>query len=74
MFEKVKKVITDNFDVNEKDVTPEAELSKDLKINSLQLADLIFACEEEFEIEIEEKAIKKLITVADLVAYLETKV
>ena len=74
MFEKVKKIITTNFEVNEKDVTLEAELSKDLKINSLQLADLILACEEEFDIEIDDKAVKKLIKVSDLVSYLEANV
>ena len=49
----------------------EAELSKDLGINSLQLADLILALEEEFDIEISDKAIKKMIKVKDLVNYLE---
>lgn len=71
MFDKVKEIIITNFEVNAKDVTPEAELAKDLQINSLQLADLILACEEEFDIEIEDKAVKKLIKVSDLVAYLE---
>ena len=71
MFDKVKKIIVTTFDVKEKDVTPDAELAKDLQINSLQLADLILACEEEFEIEIDDKAIKKMIKVSDLVAYLE---
>ena len=74
MFDKVKKIIVTTFDVKEKDVTPDAELAKDLQINSLQLADLILACEEEFEIEIEDKAIKKMIKVSDLVAYLEANV
>ncbi len=74
MFDKVKEIITSNFEVNAKDVTPNAELAKDLQINSLQLADLILACEEEFDIEIEDKAVKKLIKVSDLVAYLEANV
>ena len=74
MFDKVKKIIVTTFDVKEKDVTPDAELAKDLQINSLQLADLILACEEEFEIEIDDKAIKKMIKVSDLVAYLEANV
>ena len=72
MFEKVKKIICSNFNVKEKKVTADAELSKDLGINSLQLADLVLACEEEFDIEIEDKAIKKFIRVSDLVEYLES--
>ncbi|MBE6638592.1 MAG: acyl carrier protein [Ruminococcaceae bacterium] len=71
MFEQVKAIICSNFDVKEKDVKPGAELSKDLGINSLELADLVLACEEEFDIEIEDKAVKKLITVQDIVNYIE---
>ena len=67
MFDKVKEIICKNFGVKEKNVKPEAELSKDLGINSLQLADLILALEEEFDIEIEDKAIKKMIKVKSLV-------
>lgn len=74
MFDKVKEIICKNFSVKEKNVTPEAALSKDLGINSLQLADLILALEEEFDIEIEDKAIKKMIKVSDVVAYLEANV
>lgn len=74
MFDKVKEIICKNFGVKEKNVKPEAELSKDLGINSLQLADLILALEEEFDIEIEDKAIKKMIKVSDLVAYLDAHV
>ncbi|MBE6673263.1 MAG: acyl carrier protein [Ruminococcaceae bacterium] len=75
MFNKVKDIICKNFNnVKPADVTLESELAKDLGINSLQLADLILALEEEFEIEIEDKAIKKMIRVKDLVAYLEDNV
>ena len=75
MFNKVKEIICKNFsNVKPSDVTAEAELSKDLGINSLQLADLILAMEEEFDIEIEDKAIKKMIRVKDLVSYLEENV
>ena len=74
MFDKVKEIICKNFNVKEKNVKHESELSKDLGINSLQLADLILALEEEFDIEIEDKAIKKMIKVSDIVAYLDTHV
>ena len=75
MFNKVKDIICKNFNnVDPKTVTPESELAKDLGINSLQLADLILALEEEFNIEISDKAVKKFIAVKDVVAYLESSV
>jgi acyl carrier protein len=74
MFEKVKSIIVSNFEVKAKDVTAEAELAKDLSINSLELADLVLALEEEFDIEISDKAVKKFITVKDVVTYLEAAI
>ena len=51
---------------------PEAELENDLGINSLELADLVLICEEEFEIEIDDENLHKLVTVGDVVNYLES--
>ena len=48
-----------------------AELVTDLGINSLELADLVFSCEDTFEIEIDDKALGTFKTVADVVSYLE---
>ena len=52
--------------------TTEAELENDLGINSLELADLVFLCEEKFSIQIDDDDIKNLITVGDVVNYLES--
>ena len=49
----------------------EAELENDLGINSLELADLVFLCEEKFNIQIDDDEIKNLVTVGDVVAYME---
>ena len=72
MFDKVKALLIEELSVNPDDITPEAELENDLGINSLELADLIFLCEEKFSIQIDDDDIKKLITVGDVVNYLES--
>lgn len=72
MFEKVKKILVDELQLKESDVTREAELINDLGINSLELADLAMTCEEEFDIEIQEDDIRKFLTVGDIVDYLES--
>ena len=74
MFETLKKFLVDELHVNEADVTMEAELSGDLGINSLELADLVYECEEKFNIEIDDDDLRELITVGDVVNYLESKV
>ena len=54
MLEKVKELLVEELQVNPNDVTMDAELAKDLGINSIELAELIMHCEEKFGITIEE--------------------
>ena len=71
MLEKVKELLVEELQINPDDVTMDAELSKDLNINSIELADLILLCEDKFGIEINEDDTNKFITVGDVVNYLE---
>ncbi len=71
MFDRVKTVLVTNLQIDEKDIKPEAELVNDLGINSLELADLVLVCEEEFDIEIDDSSIRNFVTVGDVVTYLE---
>ena len=74
MFETLKKFLVDELHVNPEDVTMDAELSGDLGINSLELADLVFVCEEKFNIEIEDEDLRNFTTVGDVVRYLDANV
>ena len=46
MFENVKQFLVDELRVKPEDITMEAELAADLGVNSLELAELVLACEE----------------------------
>lgn len=72
MFEKLKELLVDELQIDEADITLDAELSGDLGINSIELADLVLLCEEKFDIEIDDENLHKLVTVGDVVAYLES--
>ncbi len=72
MFDKVKALLVEELSVNPDDIKMESELENDLGINSLELADLVFLCEEKFSVQIDDDDIKKLITVGDVVNYLES--
>ena len=72
MFEKIKSILVDELQLNESDITPEAELVNDLGINSLELADLVMVCEEKFNIEIKDEDIRKFLTVGEIVEYLSS--
>jgi len=71
MFEELKGILTDELQIDENDITPEASLSGDLGINSIQLADLIMICEEQFNIEIADDDIRGFVTVGDVAEYLD---
>ena len=71
MFERLKKILVDELSLNPDDVTLSAELANDLGVNSLELADLVLVCEDEFDVEFNEEDIHKFITVGDVVEYLE---
>ena len=48
MFEEFKKVLVDQMNLDPAQITEKAELVNDLGINSLELADLVFTCEEKW--------------------------
>ena len=73
MFEEIKAALEEELDVPTELITLDAEFVNDLKLNSLELADLVVLCEDKFGVEIEEQDIHTLLSVGDLVEYLESK-
>ena len=71
MFEKIKKLLVDQMGIDEKLITPEAKLVADLELNSLEIAEFILTCEEEFSVSIRDEDLKKLVCVNDIAKYLE---
>lgn len=71
MFETLKSILVDELQLDPNDIKMESELANDLGVNSIELADLIMICEEQFDIEIEDEDIHKFVTIADVVAYME---
>lgn len=71
MLTKLKDLLVEEMDINPELITLEAELMNDLGFNSLELADLVVLCEEKFNIVFDESVLPTLITVGDVVAYLE---
>jgi acyl carrier protein len=71
---KVKKVIAEKIpDIDIDDVVPEASLIDDLGADSLTIVELIMSMEEIFEIEIDDEAAEKLVTVQDAIDFIKSK-
>jgi acyl carrier protein len=71
MFEKIKKLLVEQMGIDAGSITPEAKLIADLKLNSLELAEFILTCEEEFGITIDDGDLKKMVSVKDISDYAE---
>ena len=72
MYDKFVELLVEELQIDRDEITMEAELSNDLGINSIELADLVMLCEDKFGIEIRDEDIRKFTTVGDVVEYLET--
>ena len=72
MYDKFADLLVEELQINRDDITMDAELSNDLGINSIELADLVMIWEEKFGITIEDDDIRKFTTVGDVVTYLES--
>lgn len=71
--DKVKKIIVEKLGVDENEVTPAAEFTKDLGADSLDTVELIMEIEKEFDITIPEDQAEKISTVGDAIAYIEAQ-
>jgi len=70
---KVKKIIIDQLDVTEDEVTSGASFVDDLGADSLDTVEMVMAFEEEFGIEIPDEDAEKIKTVQDAVDYIQKK-
>lgn len=72
MYEQFKNILVEELSIEPDLITMEAELTGDLGINSLELADLILLCEDKLGIEIDDEQLSKFISVGDVVKYLQS--
>jgi len=71
VFEKIKKILADQFDVEEDSITAETNIQDDLGADSLDVVDLIMSLEDEFEFEVPDHEVENIKTVGALVQFVE---
>lgn len=72
-FERVRKVLVDQLDVSEDEVTPTASIIDDLGADSLDVVEIIMGLEEEFDVEIPDEDAEKITTVNQIISYVDEK-
>lgn len=71
IFEKVREIICEQFDIDEESVTLDTDIREDLDADSLDMVDLVMSFEDEFKIEVPDSAIETVKTVDDIVKFIE---
>lgn len=71
VFEKVRDIIVKELKIDEEKVTLEASLKDDLGADSLDAVEIVMDIEDEFNVSIDDTKAEALVTVKDLVDYIE---
>ena len=71
MLEKIQELVADGLGVDADKVVPTANFKDDLGADSLDLFELVMAFEEEFGVSIPAEELEKMVTVQDVMDYIE---
>lgn len=72
VLEKVKSILSEQFDVMEDTITADTTIQDDLGADSLDVVDLLMSIEDEFDVEVPDEEIENIKTVGQLVSYVES--
>ena len=72
IFERVRDVIVEQLGINEEEVKENATFVEDLAADSLDIVELVMQLEEEFDLQIPDSDAEKIVTVGDVVEYIES--
>lgn len=73
IFDKIKNVIAEQFDLDEKKISLDTNFYDDLSADSLDLFQIITELEDEFNIEFESEDADKIKTIKDAIEYIKIK-
>jgi acyl carrier protein len=70
---RVAQILIEKLGIAESEITPDANLVKDLGIDSLDYAEIVMDFEQTFDIKIPDDDAEKLSTIGNAVRYIESK-
>ena len=68
---RLQSIVGKQLGIDAEKVKPEADFGRELGADSLDVVELVMAIEDEFEIEIEDKAASQITKVQDALDYIE---
>lgn len=68
---RLQTIVGKQLGIEPSKIKPEADFGKELGADSLDVVELVMSIEDEFEIEIEDKAASQIATIQDALDYIE---
>lgn len=72
--ERIKNIVAHQLKLNPEEIAPQSTFFENLGMDSLGAIELTMVLEEEFGIEIPDEDAEKLLTVGDVIKYIEEKI
>ncbi len=69
--DRVIELILENLDVDAEKVKPEAKFIDDLGVSSMDLWELVLVMEDEFDLEVPDEDLEKIVTIQDAMDFIE---
>ncbi|MCR5635783.1 MAG: acyl carrier protein [Clostridiales bacterium] len=74
IFEKIRKILSEQFDIDEDTITPETLIEDDLGADSLDIVDLMMSIESEFDLDMPDTDVEGIKSVGDLCSFIEANI
>ncbi len=71
IFETIQDIISKQLGIEKSAILPESNLLTDLDADSIEAVEIIMSIEDEFGVEIPEDSIENIVTVQDLIDFIE---
>lgn len=72
--DRVYELILDHLDVDSDTLKPDAKFIDDLGISSMDLWELVLVMEDEFDLEVPDEDLEKIVTIQDAIDFIESHV
>lgn len=73
VFEKLKKILSEQLEIEEDYIKLDSNIVDDLGASSLDIVDIVMSIEDEFALEVPDELIEKVQTVGDIVDFIEER-
>ncbi len=74
MLETIQSILSKYTTVSKDEITEKSVLTADLGLSSFDVVSIVSDFEDEFDIEIPDRDIRKLVTVKDIIGYIQAKI